>query len=123
LAWLAVGLQGLTVPARLLAPVSIRLDGVDALNEARALYGGMHLALAALYLVGAFRPPWQRPLLWLWVLLVGSLVAGRLISVIVDGVPPGFARVLLGLEAAGVALGLAVLRWGLEPAAPAAEPE
>jgi hypothetical protein len=108
LAWLAVGVQGAFVPDRLLGEVSISLEGVDAHNEARALYGGMHLALGALYAVGAFRPRMRRPLLALWLILLGGLLCGRLLSVGLDGAPEGFARVLFALEASGLAMGAGV---------------
>ncbi len=122
LVFLAVGLPGVVDPEALLGRVGIVLPAVDALNEARAMYGGMQLAIAGLFLAGALRPGLWRPLLQLWLLLVGGLVAGRFVSIAVDGPPVGFARVLLGLEIAGAAAGLWVLRLGrargdAEPAA------
>lgn len=117
--WLSVGAPGLLRPALLLEPVGVALEGPDASSEARALYGGLHLALGGLYLIAVVRPRLHRPLLGLWTLLVGGLVAGRLVSLAVDGPPLGLARVLLALEVLGLAAGAAV--WRACP--PAAEPE
>ncbi len=82
----ALGLAGLVNPhftARLLG-----LDVVDprGLSQVRATFGALHLALGAVILRGTLRRPGARSYLRAGALLVGAVFAGRLLSVLVDGV-------------------------------------
>jgi hypothetical protein len=62
------------------------LDGVDALNEFRAIYLGLWLAQAALLVIATRRV--REPILGdLGALLILGQVFGRLVSLVVDGMP------------------------------------
>jgi|GEM_PF-1066003 len=113
--WLGVGLAGLLEPAWLLGQAGIELRGVDAHNEARAIYGGLMLALGGVQAALALRDGWRRIGIALWTVLLAGLVTGRLWSLIVDGWPAGVARLLLAVEVAGLLMG-AVLWAASRPA-------
>ncbi len=130
IAFLSIGMQGLFAPKPLLWKVHMRLDAVDSLNEARAMYGGLNIALGSLFFFGLSRPTMHRTLVKLWTFLLAGLMAGRLVSVALDGFPPGIAQFLLALNATGLVLGLVLLRFcpktpavtSVAPAEPEATP-
>jgi hypothetical protein len=96
---LVIGWHGLTDPAALMAPLDIPLVGATAHSEIRAAYGGMHVGMGLFLLVSALSPALHDVGLWVNLCFMGGLVAGRLASVVVDGVPVGFALSLLAAEA------------------------
>jgi hypothetical protein len=76
------------------------LDGVDALSEFRAIYLGLWLAQAALLVVAARRV--REPILGdLGALLILGQVFGRLVSLILDGIPGPSIWAIGTLELAG----------------------
>ena len=97
-AFLIVGVQGLRDPVALMATVDWAPVARSATSEARASYGGMQLALAAFLALGAWKATWQRPALVLLALLGGSLVAGRALDAILNGLPKPFILGLWGFE-------------------------
>lgn len=109
LVWLGVAVPGFTRPDGLLGAVSLTLGSVDAYNEARAVYGGLMLALAGLQATLALKEGWRRFGVAIWTVLLAGLVSGRCVSALVDGPPEGFARVLMGAEVMGLLLGAALL--------------
>lgn len=90
LAILATGVTGLTNPQALFTPLGLQIDGASALNEMRAAYGGMHIGVGLLLLVGAVRPSFRRPALWVGLAFMGGLTIGRFVSLVVDGAPGAF---------------------------------
>lgn len=114
LVWLGVAVPGLTWPDGLLGAVGQTLGGVDAFNEARAVYGGLMLGLAGLQATFALREGWRRLGVAIWTVLVAGLVSGRCVSALVDGPPEGVARLLMGAEVMGLLLGAALL-WATRP--------
>ena len=109
LAMLFVGCTGLGAPRELLAPLAIPLDGPGAHNEIRAAYGGMHAGLGLFLLVTALQPALRRVGLWLTLCVLGGLVAGRLVSLVVDGDPGRYPLGLLAVESTGAVASLALL--------------
>lgn len=99
-----IALLAIVSPDRVAARYGLRLDGIEAHNEFRAIFVGFWLALAAMLLTAARRPE---------LVLLGDLcglalllqAAGRLLSVAVDGVPRGeFLTAMVGEAIAGAAV-------------------
>jgi uncharacterized protein DUF4345 len=95
----ALGGMWLVAPARLFAGMGVTLAGVSATHEMRAS-GGLHLALGLFYLAGALHGSLRRAALLTLAVHAGGLVAGRLVSTVVDGSPE---LKLWGIFAADVA--------------------
>jgi hypothetical protein len=107
-----VGWIGLSAPADLMSPLGIPLDGASAHNEIRAAYGGMHVGLGLFLVVAALRPALRSTGLWVNLCIMGGLVAGRLVSFVLDGAPGDFVVRLLIPEAAGAVLSALLLAAG-----------
>ena len=110
-AW--VGVMGLFVPAAITAPVELVAPTASAHNEIRANYGGMHLAVSALFVLGAVSAAFRWTATIVLTLVSSGLVAGRLVSFVVDGVPNLFVVQLLVTEATAAASGAALL-WAAQ---------
>lgn len=123
--FLAVGWIGITEPRVLLDPLGIQLPSDQALrvaratamSEARATYGGMHLALGLLFLAGVVLARARGAALAVAFVYLAGLVAGRSTSVALDGSPAPVGWVLLAIEALGLLLvgGALWKRWRLAP--------
>lgn len=98
LVWLGVALGGLFYPDQLTGWTGIDLESRTARSEYRAVFGGLPAGLALVHLVAAFRSAWLRPGLWMATTLVVGLLAGRILTVVVDGVPGPVAWALTGAE-------------------------
>ena len=92
-------------------------EGVSALVDFRATYGGMTLAvgLAILYL---HRATYTRASLVLVAMLLSCMALGRVIGLVVDGSGNVLMYVYLVLEIAGSALALLAMKGKGEPEAP-----
>lgn len=92
----AFGLRGLFDPLAILEMV--HFDGRDptALNEARAMYGGVELGIAA-FLVACLLDRWSlRAGLFLSAAIFTSAAAARAKSMVVDGMPdPVFVNIAM----------------------------
>jgi Domain of unknown function (DUF4345) len=76
------------------------LDSVDALSEFRAVYVGLWLATAVVFVV-ALRRIQQAILGDVCAILILGQTAGRLLSLLLDGVPSGTVLPMFVLEAIG----------------------
>jgi len=101
LVFVAVGVQGLFMPGRIVEPLGARIASPSFANEIRANYGGMRLAMAALLGIGAWRTSMAMPALALLLGFTGGLCVGRAWSWLRDGAPNGFVRIFFALEAVG----------------------
>jgi hypothetical protein len=115
LVFVAVAVGTLIAPQVMASQYRLRLDHVDAFNEYRAVYVGLWLAQAALLVFAARHVGWAL-LGDLGAVLILGQVAGRLISLALDGVPsaqvwPTFVAEVIG----GVALLLVRPRTRLTP--------
>lgn len=106
---LITGVTGLTSPQELFTPLGLRIEGASAMNEIRAAYGGMHVGIGILLLVGAARASFRRAALWVGLAFLGGLTIGRLASLVVDGPPRAFVYQLLVPEAASAIVIAALL--------------
>ena len=83
---------------------------VEVPNEAHIFRGimGLYLAMVLLWIIGAMHEPCERPAIIAEVFFMGGLAVGRLLSVVVDGVPHwlllGYIAVEVALAIAGIAL-------------------
>jgi hypothetical protein len=88
LVFAAVAVGALVAPRTMASQFRYELAHVDALNEYRAVYVGLWLAQAVLLVTAARHVRW--PLLGdLGALLILGQVAGRVVSLILDGPPSG----------------------------------
>lgn len=95
-----------TVPGTLLPTIlKVPVNTVDARQVFRATMG-LYLAMAGLWFTGAFNSKLQRPALISAVLFMAGLGFGRLLSVLLDGLPSPVFTIGMLLE-----FGLAV--WGV----------
>jgi len=101
LVFLAVGVQGLFVPRRIVEPLGGSIVSASFANEIRANYGGMHLAMGVLLAIGAARSQFVVPALALLLGFTGGLCLGRAWSWLRDGAPNRFVRIFFALEAVG----------------------
>jgi hypothetical protein len=90
-------------------PVELVAPSASANNEIRANYGGMHLAMSALFAAGAMSLGFRWAATVVLMLFSGGLVAGRLVSIALDGPPNGFVIQLLITEATAAGAGAALL--------------
>jgi uncharacterized membrane protein YjjP (DUF1212 family) len=98
---MAVGWSGITAPEELLGAVGVALQRPDGFSEARATYGGMHVAVGGFLVAGAFTPALRRTALVVATAFFGGLVGGRALSLALDGTPNPFVLRLFLVEAAG----------------------
>jgi hypothetical protein len=102
--FVGLGAMNLFFPAAGMAGFEIQITTVSALNEVRANYGGMHFALGLLFFSGAFVGALKVSTLLVVALFTGGLVFGRLLGIVLDGIPNPFVLGLLVLEAIGCAV-------------------
>jgi len=109
LAFLLIGLHTFHDPVTAMAGLDMQPHSVNAFNEIRANYGGMHLGISLLLALGLLSKAWRKPSMWINVVFTSGLVLGRLVSISADGWPNDLVRMLLGIEAAAALTGLALL--------------
>ncbi|HYG80727.1 MAG TPA: DUF4345 domain-containing protein [Pyrinomonadaceae bacterium] len=95
LAFLAVGVGHLVAPLAMVEPVNLDLRGVNAFNEIRANYGGMHFLMGLFFLSGVFLTKVRWAALAALAVFTSGLVLGRVVSVVADGPPGTFIWLLL----------------------------
>jgi hypothetical protein len=94
----AIGIGYLLAPQWMYSFYGIGIESVNEANMVRAAYGGLFVASALLFVLGATHEGLHIPsLIYLLVFMLG-FACGRTISVVVDGVPSGLVLLLLGLE-------------------------
>ena len=107
LVFVLVALASLVAPHRMAEGLGYSLDSVDALSEFRAVYVGVWLATAAL-LVVALRRVQDALLGDLCAVLILGQTFGRVVSLLLDGIPSGRVWPMFILEALGGAALLVV---------------
>ena len=110
LIFLGLGSFNLFFPVMGMAGFEIQIATVSALNEIRANYGGMHFAMGALFLAGAFIAALRIPTLLVVALFTGGLVLGRSLSLAIDGLPNLLVCALFALEAVGCIVALVLFK-------------
>ena len=88
----AIGLVPIALSYGLMPSASVKfllgfpVDGVDQTHVFRAIMG-LYLANAAFWLIASGKPELQRPALWVLFLFMFGLATGRVLSIIIDGIP------------------------------------
>jgi hypothetical protein len=108
--FLGLGAFNLFFPVGGMAGFEIKIATVSALNEIRANYGGMHLAMGLLFISGAFVGKLRVPALLVVALFTGGLVLGRSLSLVLDGLPNSFLWALFALETLGCVVGSVLVK-------------
>jgi hypothetical protein len=106
LAFAAPGLGFLFAPTRFAAAVDVALLGPTGFSDARAVLGGLEVGLAVFLASCALSVAWQHAGLLAASCALGGMIAGRVGSLLHDGMPGAFGWLLVAIE---IALALAVL--------------
>jgi hypothetical protein len=101
LTFILVGVNTFRDPATALQLMEIRIDNVTALNELRANYGGMMLAIGLLLVYAAFAEWLTRPALLMVAALCAGLATARAIGFVLDGLPNQAVQLFFVLESVG----------------------
>jgi Domain of unknown function (DUF4345) len=88
--------------------MNITVEGTDQPHIFRAL-SCLYLGMVTFCIIAAFTPEWQRVAVIWAVFFALSLAIGRIISIIVDGVPSGILIFFLAVELIVGTLGLLLL--------------
>ena len=113
---LVVGLLHLAAPQMMMEAPAIELTTVNHLHVIRAAYGGAYLGIAALFLAGLFRADLRTVSLLAIVLIFPGFAAGRLVSILVDGLPVPLYLGVLAFEVVFALLALSALKRARTPA-------
>jgi hypothetical protein len=109
LATLNIAVQAILDPQVIFDNVQVQLGNLTARNSVRALYGGVNLSFGLFWLYAAFRQ--QRTGLVLALLYTGGFALGRILSLILDGMPGAFAMQWLITESVFALLAAGLLYW------------
>jgi hypothetical protein len=101
-----------TAPGQFAAKLGLTIADAGGLNEIRAQYAGFFLAAALM--CGAALMSWlpRQAALLTMIVIFGGLIAGRLVSLALDGGIAGYGPTILALffiDAAGLGLAIAAL--------------
>jgi Domain of unknown function (DUF4345) len=96
LATLNIAVQAMLDPQTIFDNVQVQLGNLTARNSVRALYGGVNLSFGLFWLYAAFRQ--QSVGLTLALLYTGGFAIGRLMSIVLDGMPGAFAMQWMATE-------------------------
>ena len=109
LATLNIAVQAILDPQTIFDNVQVQLGNLSARNSVRALYGGVNLAFGLFWIYAAFRQ--QNTGLLLALLYTGGFALGRILSILLDGMPGAFAMQWLLTEAVFAVLAAGLLYW------------
>ena len=99
---IVVALSYGVAPAAVLPKMfNLAVEGTDLTHVFRAI-SGLYLAMIALWVFGAFRPNLTRSAVIAEVVFMFGLAFGRVVSIVVDGVP---SILLIGYTVAEIAMG------------------
>ncbi len=96
LAFLSIAIQALFTPQLVMDNVDIQLTNISAKSSTMGFYGGVNLLLGLYIIYAGFKN--QSMGLILAALYGGGFVIGRLLSLIMDGMPNSFVLTWLGVE-------------------------
>jgi hypothetical protein len=114
-----VGLYCLFDPGAALAPLGLHIDTVSSFSQERGTAGGVTLAVGLLLIASAHFRKLTVPALWTVVVVLGGLEAGRLVSLLLDGMPGKPVWINVAFEVLGLVQGLFWLRRSTSGAATA----
>ena len=88
--------------------LDLRVESTDLTHVFRAVMG-LYVGFSAYWVVAAFRPAWTRGAVLSVVVFMAALAAGRVLSLVVDGLPSPLLLVYLGLEVGVTVIGIWLL--------------
>jgi hypothetical protein len=88
--------------------MNVKVEGTDETHLFRALMC-LYLGMSSFCIIAAFKPQWQRVAVIWAVFFAYSLAIGRILSIIVDGMPSPMLLFYLAVEIVVGTLGLLVL--------------
>jgi Domain of unknown function (DUF4345) len=98
---------GIDPAAILPKSMNITVEGTDQTEMLRAVMG-IYLGMTIFCVIAAFTPAW-RHVAAIWAFFLYSIAAGRILSLIVDGIPSPILLLYMAVELIGDTLGLLVL--------------
>ncbi len=108
----AVALSYGVAPATILPHLlDITVEGTDLTHVFRAIMG-LYLGMIVLWVLGAFRPSLTRAAVIAEIAFMSGLAVGRVLSIVVDGMPSVALLGYTGVEIAMAAWGMLVLKKG-----------
>ncbi len=108
----AVALSYGVAPATILPHLlDITVEGTDLPHVFRAIMG-LYLGMIVLWVLGAFRPSLTRVAVIAEIAFMSGLAVGRVLSIVVDGMPSVALLGYTGVEIAMAAWGMLVLKKG-----------
>lgn len=107
---LLVGLLHLLAPQMMMQAPAIELSSVNHLHIIRAAYGGAYLGIAALFLLGTFKTDLRQASLIAVALLFAGFAVGRIVSILLDGIPVPLYLAVLAFEVVFASLAVVSLR-------------
>ena len=96
--FMLIGINTFRDPIAAMVGVELGVQSINALNEVRANYGGMQIGIGILLFSAALLQWLSRSALLALSLITGGLVVGRLVSIMLDGMPNTTVQALLILE-------------------------
>lgn len=107
---LVIGALHLVAPQMMMEAPKIQLTSTNHYHVIRAAYGGAYLGIAALFLLGLFRPEHQPTSLLSVALLFYGFAVGRLYSILADGLPVALYLAVLAFEVLFATMAVLTLR-------------
>jgi len=105
-----MGIAALVRPQSILACFGTPTLTRDGRNEVRAVYGGFGLAVAALLCAGCYSNTIRSGVVLAVAVALLGMAIGRLLSVLLDGVPGRYPWLFLGVEVTAATTLLGALR-------------
>lgn len=99
---------GINPAAVLPKTMTIAVEGTDQTELLRAVMG-LYLGMSTFCAIAAFKPEWRHVAVIWAVFFLYSIAAGRILSLIVDGVPSPILLFYMAVELTGGTIGLYVL--------------
>ncbi|HRK23852.1 MAG TPA: DUF4345 domain-containing protein [Beijerinckiaceae bacterium] len=93
-----IGTLHLIAPQMMMETPGVALTSTNHFHIIRAAYGGAYIGIGVLFLLGAWCADFRRSSLLAVAVLFGGFAAGRLVSILVDGVPVALYLVVLAFE-------------------------
>lgn len=113
-----LGANALLAPDAAARSLGFHLESVSALNEIRATYGGLQLAIAAVAAGGALRAAGRTAALAAVAAICGGMAFGRLVSLLADGPPHPATYLWWSIETLAALCGAGLLSGRARPGTP-----
>lgn len=109
IAFLPVGFLGWFAPDILFAPIGVQISDAAGYAEIRAAYGGHFTGAGLFFALGTAKEHYRDTALTLGAVILGGFVFGRLLSMVIEGVPSAVALFTLTIETVGLTASLSAL--------------